>query len=235
MITKILDRYLQPAGEYIYGFADLRGLLVSRFECYEFGISVGKKLDYTIVDGLVNGPTIEYFRHYNQINADLEEVTLRIARDLNNNGFHALATKPTISAGSEGYEEYLERLTYDISHKMVGTRAGLGWIGKSDLFISEKFGPRLRLDTILLKEDPEVRAVPVERSKCGKCRMCVTACPANAANGRLWDIYTQRDEFFDAFRCREKCGELARNRLNVDERICGLCISVCPVGKKSYL
>jgi epoxyqueuosine reductase QueG len=61
----------------------------------------------------------------------------------------------------------------------------------------------------------------------------VVKCPANAANGKLWDIKTHRDEFFDAFKCREKCGELARQRLNVDERICGLCISVCPYGKKN--
>ena len=31
-------------------------------------------------------------------------------------------------------------------------------------------------------------------------------------------------------KCREKCGELAKERLNVDERICGLCVSVCPKG-----
>jgi hypothetical protein len=51
-----------------------------------------------------------------------------------------------------------------------------------------------------------------------------------AATGLKWNVTIHRDEFFNAFSCREKCGELARQRLNVDERICGLCISVCPIG-----
>jgi epoxyqueuosine reductase QueG len=143
-----------------------------------------------------------------------------------------MAIEPTISLGSKRYKEYLETLSFDISHKMVATRAGLGWIGKTDLFISNTFGPRLRLVTILLKQDPGVDVIPIEKSKCGKCNICVVKCPANAANGKLWDIKTHRDEFFNAYKCREKCGELAKQRLNVDERICGLCICVCPHGNK---
>jgi epoxyqueuosine reductase QueG len=115
---------------------------------------------------------------------------------------------------------------------MVATRAGLGWIGKTDLLISKKFGPRLRLVTILLDRDPGTTAVPIDKSKCGKCNICVEKCPAQAANGMLWNIKVHRDLFFNAFKCREKCGELARQKLNVDERICGLCVSVCPIGRK---
>jgi epoxyqueuosine reductase QueG len=39
-------------------------------------------------------------------------------------------------------------LTQLPSHKMVATRAGLGWIGKTDLFVSNKYGPRVRLASI---------------------------------------------------------------------------------------
>ncbi len=30
-----------------------------------------------------------------------------------------------------------------------------------------------------------------------------------------------------------KCGELAKQKLNSDIRICGICISVCPIGLKN--
>ena len=33
---------------------------------------------------------------------------------------------------------------------MIATRAGLGWIGKTDLFISKDIGARLRLVSILI-------------------------------------------------------------------------------------
>jgi epoxyqueuosine reductase QueG len=32
---------------------------------------------------------------------------------------------------------------------MAATRAGIGWIGKKDLLVSEKFGPRNRLASVL--------------------------------------------------------------------------------------
>lgn len=233
MIRETLISNLVPAGEFIFGFADLRGLINKKFDGFHYGISIGKRLDDRIIDNLNEGPTVEYYNYYNCINTELSGITQKIHAELLEKGIDSMVIKPTIALRSRGYKKYLKSLTYDISHKMVATRAGLGWIGKTDLFISELFGPRLRLVTILLKQDPGFDAVPVEESRCGKCNICVVRCPANAANGKSWNINTHRDEFFDAFKCREKCGELAKQRLNVDERICGLCVCVCPIGKKN--
>lgn len=69
---------------------------------------------------------------------------------------------------------------------------------------------------------------PYAESKCGSCNICVNKCPAKAANGLLWNINTERDEFYDAFKCREKCRELAMKNFNINESVCGICISVCP-------
>ncbi len=233
MIINILRTHLVPSAEFIFGFADLKGLLHKKFKDYQYGISIGKRLNDSIIDKLENGPTIEYYNYYNRINSELASLTMRIHSDLQGMGMDSMAIEPTISLGSKRYKHYLDTLSFEISHKMVATRAGLGWIGKTDLLISDVFGPRLRLVTILLKQDPGFTGMPVEKSKCGKCNICVVKCPANAANGKLWNIETHRDEFFDAYKCREKCGELAKQWLNVDERICGLCINVCPYGKKN--
>lgn len=232
MVGAIVKRNLIPEGDFIFGFADLNGLIDKKFTGFNFGISIGKKLDDQIVDALGDGPTIEYYNHYCRINKDLAELTVRIQNDLRKSSIESRILPPTISFKAKGYEKYLENLTYDLSHKMVATRAGMGWIGKTDLFVSEVFGPRLRLVSILLKEDPGIESVTVDESKCGKCNICVVKCPAKAANGKLWNINVYRDEFFDAYKCREKCGELAKMRLGVDERICGLCVSVCPFGKR---
>jgi epoxyqueuosine reductase QueG len=156
MIKNIIKRNLIPIQKYIFGFADLRGLIDKKFADYQFGISIGKKLEDSIVDDLENGPTIEYFNHYRRINTELAELTQRIQSDLLRVGMESMILPPTISFKAKGYEKYLEKLTYDLSHKMVATRAGLGWIGKTDLFISETFGPRLRLVSILLKQDPGI-------------------------------------------------------------------------------
>lgn len=231
IIESLVERHLRPRDEFIFGFADLRSLIHPRFSDYPFGISIGRKLNDEIVDNLLDGPTLEYYEHYRDINRNLSILARKIQEELLDIKVKSLPVVPTISLGSPEYRECLETLSYDISHKMVATRAGLGWIGKTDLLISKKFGPRLRLVTILLDSDPGISAKPVDRSKCGKCKICVERCPASAANGILWNVNVHRDMFFDAFRCREMCGELARQKLNVDERICGLCVSVCPVGK----
>lgn len=231
MIKNIIENLLVPRHEYIFGFADMRGLLPEKYSDFSYGISIGKKLDDKIVDGLINGPTLEYFQHYNNVNKQLAELAERIHDALSSTNVKSLPIIPTISLGSEQYKKYLKSLSYDISHKMAATRAGLGWIGKTDLLISKEFGPRVRLVTILLDQDPGCTARPIEKSRCGDCNICVIRCPAKAANGLIWDIATPRDKFFNAFKCREKCGELARQQLNVDERICGLCISACPIGK----
>ena len=38
-------------------------------------------------------------------------------------------------------------------HKLAAVRAGLGWIGKSSLLITRKYGPRVRLSTVLIDWD----------------------------------------------------------------------------------
>ncbi len=233
MISEIIKKNIVPLQDFIFGFADLQGLIDKKYNDFYYGISIGKRLNDKIIDDIKDGPTIEYYNHYNQVNKELAALTIKIQADLKRAGAESIAIEPTVTVGTEAYsEEYLKTLTVDISHKMVATRAGLGWIGKSDLFISRAFGPRLRLVSMLLRENPGISSAPVNESECGKCNICVIKCPAQAANGKLWNIHVQRSEFFDAFKCRRKCNELARQRLNVDARICGLCVAVCPYGKK---
>lgn len=231
-LIQVIEKLLIPEDDFIVGFADLHGMLDSKFNGFPYGISIGKRLNDSIVDNNRNGPTLEYFDHYRHINRELADLSLKVQAGLTGIGINSLPIEPTINIGSKGYEHYLKKLSFDISHKMVATRAGLGWIGKTALFVSEKFGPRLRLVSILIDRDPGIQAIPVEISRCGKCSLCVEACPAKAANGKLWNITVHRDEFFNAFVCRKKCGELAKQRLNINEKICGLCVAVCPVGKK---
>ena len=231
-IEEILKNHLKPEEKYIYGFADLNGLLDKKFEGFNYGISIGRKLDDSIVSPIINGPTKEYYSHYRQINKDLELTTTQISKDLNNNGIESINIEPTVTT-SDLDSKYSVLLRTDLSHKMVATRAGLGWIGKTDLFISKKLGPRLRLVSILIKAPVIPKSKPIVKSRCGDCNICVNICPANAANGLLWDITVKREDFFDAWKCRKQCTEFGRIRLGIDARVCGICIASCPVGIKA--
>lgn len=219
-----------PSDRYRYGFADLRGLLPPAYAEYPCGISIARRLDPQAADSAVDGPSPAYYREYNRANDELAQAAAAVAGAVAALGVKALALPPTMSdAQLDG--RYKETLRAPVSHKMLATRSGLGWIGKTDLLVSVDFGPRVRLASVLLGTELAVHGEPIERSRCGACDACVRSCPARAATGEAWRAGMDRDEFFDARKCRENCLMLSRLRLGENVSVCGICVSVCPRGK----
>jgi epoxyqueuosine reductase len=232
-VDKLIIETIPPEG-YIYGFSNLSGLLNRKYADYSYAISIGKKLNDAIINELEgSGPTKKYYDHYREINKELEELLNNISAKLKAINIDSVIIRPTFE-DSELDDAYFKTLITDFSHKMAATRAGLGWIGKTDLFVSEKYGPRLRLATVLTNAELPASMSPCDESRCGSCDICVAKCPAKAANGISWNIGTERNSFFDAFKCRDKCRELAKNNLDVNVSICGICVSVCPIGKRVH-
>ncbi len=223
--------------DFVIGFAYMGGLLEGELTEYNYCIVIGKKLDDNIIDSMEDAPTIEYFNLYDNTNKELHELSLKLSGFLDCRKIPHLVIKPTgISQDTKNYDP--DMLTYYFSHKMAATRAGLGWIGKTALMVTEKFGPRVRFVSVLLKESLTKNGVPIkkttvplEKSLCGNCSICVEECPAGAGSGRQWDIKTGRDSFFDAFACRDKCRELSLKNLGRNITICGICVKVCPIGR----
>lgn len=118
----------------------------------------------------------------------------------------------------------------ELPHKTVATLAGLGWIGRSALFISRRFGSAIRLTSIITSMELDY-GEPIKKSLCGDCNLCVKACPAEALSGVLWDMETDRDKLLDPIKCRKKARELSKNRFNIEISLCGKCIEVCPYTK----
>ncbi|RPJ13558.1 MAG: epoxyqueuosine reductase, partial [Desulfobacteraceae bacterium] len=118
-----------------------------------------------------------------------------------------------------------------ISHKAVARMAGIGWQGKNLLLITAKYGSRVRLVTILtsalLKADSSVK------NRCGECTMCRDACPVGAIKGvGTKTYYRDREEAIYLSRCAGKlAGEFAAIP-DVGVPVCGICIKVCPFGRR---
>jgi epoxyqueuosine reductase QueG len=231
-IADIVRKNIPDDGQHIWGFADLTGLLHPRFSGYNYGITVGKKLDDAIMDTVVERPNPVYYKLYLDTNAYLADLVTAIAREISALGVNNLVIRPTSSQEIDRSPDYLKTLRHHFSHKMVGTRAGLGWIGKTDLFVSTAFGPRLRLVSILVAHPLKPQRAPIDKSRCGKCNICVEACPAAAATGQLWNTKVDRDEYYNAFKCQKKALELSKEFASSDHEICGICMTVCPLGKK---
>jgi epoxyqueuosine reductase QueG len=221
-----------PAGMHAVGYADLEGLVSGKYSGYPRGVCLMRALEHDVIDGIWDGPTRAYFDQYHAVNAELAEAAAKVAALLEARGFCAQAVPPTFhDAELDG--GYAKDLRTALSHKMLATRSGLGWIGKTDLLVSRSFGPRIRLASVLTDAPLPVCASPVTESECGSCELCVSACPGNAASGMAWKVGIDRDEYFDPHKCMETCRMFSRLRLGEVISLCGICLCVCPRGKRA--
>jgi epoxyqueuosine reductase len=74
--------------------------------------------------------------------------------------------------------------------------------------------------------------IRVTESRCGACALCVEQCPAQAVTGALWRAGDPREKLLDAFKCRAACRQITARNLGRDESLCGICLQVCPFGKR---
>ncbi|MGC8778600.1 MAG: 4Fe-4S double cluster binding domain-containing protein [Candidatus Caldatribacteriaceae bacterium] len=105
---------------------------------------------------------------------------------------------------------------------------GLGWIGKTDLLITRRFGPRVRLVSVLTARPVAEPGEPVNKSYCGDCELCVRNCPARAATGVSWGVTVERDHFYNSFACRRFVREISAKNLRQEVSLCGIYVLVCP-------
>ena len=211
----LLDR-----GASLVGFADLNEIPPDVRHSKRFAVSIAVALDAAIVANIRAGPNQEYYSEYKRANALLSYLGKYAASMIRDYGHQAISTEPT----NVGIDPATHSTA--LPHKTVATRAGLGWIGKCALLVTEEYGSAVRITTVLT--DAELKTTTqVDHSLCGDCMVCVDLCPARAPTGKNWNVSLHRDLFFNAFACRRVAKELA-GKAGIDATICGICISVCP-------
>jgi len=220
MIDEIKAR-LTAAGADILGFADISSLPPEPRKEMPFAISLGVALDPIVIRNIASGPTREYYEEYLRTNRLLDSLARLTENFLRGRGFWAHG----YAATDTGIDPKTHSV--DLPHKTVATLAGLGWIGKCALLITDEFGSAVRI-TKVLTDAPLPPARPVTESRCGNCGKCVDACPGNAPVGTVWSPEKTRAEIFDAGACRQAARENARRRTGILDTFCGICISVCP-------
>jgi len=176
-------------------------------------------LSEAIVNTIEDTPTHTYFHHYRTVNAHIDSVSLKTGFFLEKEGYFYVPVPASQSVGG----------TFGIfSHKYSASLSGLGAVGKSGLFISEKYGPRVRLGTVLTNCDFKAEnAKPV--CPCGDCRICANSCPAQAISGESWGEGEDRSKIIDA----KACSDYMKKAFQHIGRgaVCGICMKVCPFGK----
>ena len=199
-------------GECELGFAPIQGQPEMR---YAFSIAV--KLSDSVLATIDNAPTQMYFQHYRTANALLDQIAFRIANEIERLGYNAFPVAASQSLGGDS------RYAGVLPHKTAAVLSGLGFVGKSGLFLTNEYGSKVRLATVLT-DMPVVSTRPVIENGCGDCTACMRACPAGAIFGTLPSTDGERN--FDA----EKCSRYMKEHFQDIGRgsVCGVCIRVCP-------
>jgi epoxyqueuosine reductase len=127
-LNKIINDILPLATDYFVGYANLANLLPEKYCGLNYAIVLGRRLDDRIIDAIMDGPNIEYYAHYNDVNLELAKVGHDLADTIRQQGSKAFVIEPTIQ-DKDLDKNFIKTLRFDFSHKMAATRAGLGWIG----------------------------------------------------------------------------------------------------------
>lgn len=224
-LNKKIEAELLRLGADIVGFGDLSELPDSVRESMPFGICVAVVYPEKVIRGIKELPTQEYREWYDKLNELLDAIVTGGAEMLRGMGYNAVAqTREHVGSGEK--QDYTT-----LPQKTVATRAGIGWIGKCALLVTDTYGSAIRLSSILT-DAPIDTVLPVNKSRCGDCMVCARACPAGAVSGKLWEAGLCRDEFFDSVKCRKKAKERSKLGFGGDITICGKCIEVCPHTQK---
>lgn len=191
-----------------------------------------------LYNGVVRGTEEELFR-----------ISGEIIRHLNGQDLRGMILNPAFPMDMNRWPGK----TWDVSHKTIAVKAGIGMMGLNRLVLSPRFGSTILLNSIFINAQIDHYDRPLEQNPCLKCRLCVAVCPTGAV---------QEDGAFDFLACathsyRDLSGafdwaeallaskdlEAYRGRFQDRETMslwqgmmfgfnhkCGYCQSVCPAG-----
>ena len=179
-----------------------------------------------IIRKMQNAPTQEYVDELISLNSRLDALGMKCEKFLIENGYKAYAqTRERLG------KDFGENNSFELPHKTIATRAGLGWIGKSALFTTTEYGSALRISSVLTNAPLPV-GKPILKSKCGKCMECMDACFGGAISGKEWNYKLQRNEFYDDKKCEKYALKISYENLGKADTVCGKCIFACPHTQK---
>lgn len=228
-LTSIVKQEALSLGANLCGIADcsllaeLETTPANLLSGFKVAISIAVKLPSAVFEQLENCPTPLYANVYQTANQQLDLIAFNLCSKLEQLGGIALSIPASQPLDMTIYSSH-------ISAKAVANAAGLGWQGKSLLVVTPKYGPRVRLATILT-DLPLIPDKPI-KNRCGSCSSCADACVAGAIRNVNTEFhYSSREEALDFKKCADKLVHEFKNLPGVDKPICGICIKVCPWGR----
>ncbi len=220
-----LSQWMADNAIALWGAADLHNFdtpVDERKTPFRYAISFVFPMNPDIMGSIQNGPNQDYAQEYKRVNDKINAVSSALAKELEKRSYTASPLAASVRTDTVNIKG-------DFPHKTAATRAGLGWIGRNCQLITRPFGSWVRLGTVFTHMELAC-GPPLNKSYCGRCTICVEACPANALTGNSWYPGLERHEIINVRRCdrwkKENYFQFHKGHN------CGICSAVCPHGLK---
>lgn len=206
--------YLISLGASKVGFADVNGL-ASEFVDLPNAISIVLKIPKETIQLVKDESYGEYWASFHKQIDKLTEISLKGEAYIKNLGYNAFGLTMTRN------ECDMKKLLSILPYKTMATKSGLGWIGRSALFVTPEYGSAVALGGILT-DMPLDFGTPITDSECDECTNCQEACPVDAINPQKWNDRLSRKDIIDI----ETCSEYIINQYKAGLG-CTKCMSEC--------
>lgn len=197
-MQEILQNFAEENHIDIIRAVDITSLSLEENRGYFRAILLVKALPKEYIDKLNCEKETDYtvFSNYE---TKTDELADKLAAIIQEKGYRAISQSEN---GIDFRGEFDEKTKSSIlPHKKIATMSGLGWIGKNNLLVTEKYGAALSMCSVLTDMPLDTVKTEIISSRCGECNLCVKACPVQAIHGKKWELGTSRDDIVDVYQC----------------------------------
>ena len=214
-----LKKYLINEGISKVGYAQVN---VEDFPNLNYGISLVLKLPKDAIQALLDDEFEKYWKIFHRQIDKLTGISLKTEQLIKDNGYDAFGL--TMQRNECDMEKLLSKLPY----KTLATSSGLGWIGRSALFVCEEYGSAVALSGILTDMPLKISS-PITDSYCDECEECQKACPVDAINPVKWNSRLERKDIIDIETCSQYVIDQFKAGLG-----CSKCLSNCKLTQEYF-
>ena len=185
----------------IIHFVDISMLDRKQNRGLPFAILIGVAINPHFLEMVCNTP--DYIHtlddEYAQTESRVGMIADQLANHLISRGYKALSQSDNGLMAENAFD--FDTKTSALPHKTIAVLSGIGYIGKSNLFITEEFGSAQCLGSVLTDAPLTVAKNNIQQPKCNRCTICSNICPQNALHGVCWGTNVSRDEIVDVYNC----------------------------------
>ena len=211
MLNKLTSE-LKKRGVDFIKMVDISMLSVNENRGYSSAILIGMALSPSHIFRLSKENILDY-SEFSEREAEVDRLAEFTADFIKGNGYKAYAQSERNLIN--GFYDADTKTTL-LPHKKIAMLSGMGWIGKSNLLVTEEYGSAICMCSILTNAQLPVQNKPIVMPKCNECSVCKNVCPAKVIHGCKWSEGINRDLIVDVYNCKA----------------CLKCLACCPWTQK---